>query len=113
MPLNAEMLAESDEADELFDDGEDADAAKPVDVGKEADAVPVEAVAETEGEPGGSASTGKTVLVADDSRLIRVAVRKIVEQLGHEVIEAADGAEAIVQAMARKPDPIRPQPVVV
>jgi len=106
MPLNAEMLAESDEADELFDDGEDADAAKPVDVGKEADAVPVEAVAETEGEPGERASTGKTVLVADDSRLIRVAVRKIVEQLGHEVIEAADGAEAIVQAMAREPDMI-------
>jgi len=94
MPLNAEMMAESDEADELFDDGE------------EADAVPVKAVAETEGEPGGSSSTGKTVLTADDSRLIRVAVRKIVEQLGHEVIEAADGAEAIVQAMGRKPDMI-------
>lgn len=59
MSLNAEMMAEFDEADELFDDGEEAD-----------------------------------------------AVRKIVEQLGHEVIETADGAEVIVQAVGRKPDMI-------
>ena len=91
------MMAES-EVDELFGDPDEADANEPADDEGPADA--------SESAGGGSSASGKTVLVADDSRMIRVAVRKIVEKLGHEVIEAADGAEAIVQAMARNPDMI-------
>ena len=90
-------MAES-EVDELFGDPDEADANEPADDEGQADA--------SESAGGGSSASGKTVLVADDSRMIRVAVRKIVEALGHEVIEAADGAEAIVQAMARNPDMI-------
>ena len=89
-------MVESEELDELFDDPDEADAAKLADDEAQEDAT----------ETAGGAPSGKTILVADDSRLIRVAVRKIVEELGHEVIEAADGAEAIVQAMARNPDMI-------
>ena len=37
----------------------------------------------------------KTCLIVDDSRIIRKVARRILEDLGFEVIEAADGAEAI------------------
>ena len=37
----------------------------------------------------------KTCLVVDDSRVIRKVARRILEDLGFEVAEAADGAEAL------------------
>lgn len=39
--------------------------------------------------------TPKTCLIVDDSRIIRKVARRIVEGLGFEVDEAADGAEAL------------------
>ena len=36
-----------------------------------------------------------TCLIVDDSRIIRKVARRIVEGLGYEVDEAADGAEAL------------------
>lgn len=37
----------------------------------------------------------KTCLIVDDSRIIRKVARRIVESLGFEVDEAADGADAV------------------
>jgi two-component system chemotaxis response regulator CheY len=37
----------------------------------------------------------KTCLVVDDSRVIRKVARRILEELGFEVAEASDGAEAL------------------
>ena len=37
----------------------------------------------------------KTCLVVDDSRVIRKVARRILEQLGFEICEAGDGAEAL------------------
>jgi CheY-like chemotaxis protein len=44
--------------------------------------------------------SGMTVLVADDEPSVRSAVRKILEQAGHHVLEAEDGRAAV--AMFRK-----------
>jgi len=44
------------------------------------------------------------VLVADDSRVVRAAVRRELERAGFEVLEAADGVEAAVLALGRRPD---------
>jgi len=44
------------------------------------------------------------VLVVDDSSDIRWALRDLLENAGHEVIEAADGAEAVERALAEGPD---------
>jgi len=41
---------------------------------------------------------GKTVLSVDDSASIRQMVRLTLQGAGYEVIEAADGAEALVKA---------------
>ena len=46
----------------------------------------------------------QTVLIADDEAQIREILRIYFEKEGFKVIEAADGAEAIVQAQAGKPD---------
>lgn len=45
-----------------------------------------------------------TCLIVDDSRIIRKVARRIVEGLGYEVDEAADGAEALAQCSAALPD---------
>lgn len=45
----------------------------------------------------------KTCLIVDDSRIIRKVARRIVEGLGFEVDEAADGAEALTYCMAAMP----------
>lgn len=39
----------------------------------------------------------KTILVVDDSPLIRKAIRRIIEPLGFAVVEAANGIEALAE----------------
>ncbi len=46
----------------------------------------------------------KTCLVVDDSRVIRKVSRRILEDLGFEVAEAADGVEAMAWCSAVTPD---------
>ncbi len=48
----------------------------------------------------------KTCLVVDDSRVIRKVARRILEDLGFEVAEAADGVEALAWCTAVMPDAI-------
>ena len=48
----------------------------------------------------------KTCLIIDDSRIIRKVARRIVEGLGFEVDEAADGAEALAWCASEMPDVI-------
>lgn len=48
----------------------------------------------------------KTCLVVDDSRVIRKVSRRILEDLGFEVAEAADGVEAMAWCTAVMPDVI-------
>ena len=46
----------------------------------------------------------KTCLVVDDSRVIRKIARRILEDLGFEVAEAADGMEALAWCRGVMPD---------
>lgn len=46
----------------------------------------------------------KTILVADDKASSRELVRAVLEHCGYQVVEAADGAEAVAQARATGPD---------
>jgi len=46
----------------------------------------------------------RTCLIVDDSRIIRKVARRIVEGLGFEVDEAADGAEALAYCIGAMPD---------
>jgi two-component system chemotaxis response regulator CheY len=46
----------------------------------------------------------RTCLIVDDSRIIRKVARRIVEGLGFEVDEAADGAEALSYCGSAMPD---------
>jgi len=48
----------------------------------------------------------KTCLVVDDSRVMRKVARRILEDLGFEVAEAADGAEGLAWCRAMMPDVI-------
>lgn len=48
----------------------------------------------------------KTCLVVDDSRVIRKVARRILEDLGFQVAEAADGADALAFCRAAMPDAI-------
>jgi len=48
----------------------------------------------------------KTCLVVDDSRVIRKVARRILEDLGFEVAEAADGADALAWCGTAMPDVI-------
>ena len=48
----------------------------------------------------------KTCLVVDDSRVIRKVARRILEDLGYEVAEAADGLEALAWCQAAMPQAI-------
>lgn len=48
----------------------------------------------------------KTCLIVDDSRIIRKVARRIVEALGFEVDEAADGADAIAFCSGAMPEVI-------
>ena len=46
----------------------------------------------------------RTCLIVDDSRIIRKVARRIVEGLGFEVDEAADGAEALAYCASAMPE---------
>jgi two-component system chemotaxis response regulator CheY len=48
----------------------------------------------------------KTCLVVDDSRVIRKVARRILEDLGFDVAEAGDGAEALAWCRVMMPDAI-------
>ncbi len=48
----------------------------------------------------------KTCLVVDDSRVIRKVARRIIEDMGFEVTEAGDGAEALAWCRASMPEAI-------
>ena len=48
----------------------------------------------------------KLCLVVDDSRVVRKVARRILEDLGFEVAEAGDGAEALAWARTAMPDVI-------
>jgi two-component system chemotaxis response regulator CheY len=48
----------------------------------------------------------KTCLVVDDSRVIRKVARRILEDLGFETAEAADGMEAMAWCRTAMPDAI-------
>ena len=48
----------------------------------------------------------KSCLVVDDSRIVRRVARKILEELGFECVEAADGEEAIKACRETMPDVI-------
>jgi two-component system chemotaxis response regulator CheY len=45
-----------------------------------------------------------SILVADDDRLVRVTLRKILESAGYTLFEAKDGAEAVDIYRKRRPD---------
>jgi len=44
------------------------------------------------------------ILVADDDAAVRCFLREVLEQGGHEVIEAADGKQALRQARSERVD---------
>lgn len=46
----------------------------------------------------------RTCLIVDDSRIIRKVARRIIESLGFEVDEAADGADALAFCAATMPE---------
>ena len=48
----------------------------------------------------------KTCLVVDDSRVIRKVARRILEDIGFEIAEAADGMEALAWCRAAMPDAV-------
>ena len=48
----------------------------------------------------------KSCLIVDDSRVIRMVARRILEQLSFEIEEAVDGKEAMSACMKRMPDAI-------
>jgi len=48
----------------------------------------------------------KTCLVVDDSRVIRKGARRILEGLGFEIAEAADGVEAMAWCRTAMPEAI-------
>ncbi len=48
----------------------------------------------------------KSCLIVDDSKVIRMVARKILQELSFETVEAADGQEAVDQCTAKMPDAI-------
>lgn len=44
------------------------------------------------------------ILVVDDTSFMRLAIKKIIEPMGHSIVEAKDGNEAISQFTAFKPE---------
>ncbi len=48
----------------------------------------------------------KTCLIVDDSKVVRMVARKILEELEFEIVEAADGMEAMEECGRKMPDAI-------
>jgi len=48
----------------------------------------------------------KQCLVVDDSRVIRTVARRILEQLGFQIVEAADGRQALDACQKHMPEAI-------
>ena len=48
----------------------------------------------------------KTCLVVDDSKVIRMVARRILEELSFEVWEAVDGQEALDKCLEQMPDAV-------
>lgn len=46
------------------------------------------------------------VLIADDDRLIRAMLAGVLAELGHTVVEAANGADAVALAVRERPDAV-------
>ena len=46
----------------------------------------------------------KTCLIVDDSRVIRKVARRILEDLGFQILEAGDGEEALAHCRGAMPD---------
>jgi two-component system alkaline phosphatase synthesis response regulator PhoP len=46
----------------------------------------------------------RTILIADDNQQIRMLVKAALMSLGHELVEATDGENALETAIARVPD---------
>lgn len=44
------------------------------------------------------------ILVTDDAAFMRMMLKNILEEAGHEIVEASNGIEAIEQYEAHKPD---------
>ena len=47
-----------------------------------------------------------TVLIADDAAFIRMRSASLVKELGHDVLEAANGAEAVAIYKRHRPDAV-------
>ncbi|MCK9494323.1 MAG: response regulator [Dehalococcoidia bacterium] len=47
-----------------------------------------------------------TILIADDAAFMRMKSAQVVQALGHEVIEASDGVEAVTYFKERSPDAV-------
>ncbi len=47
-----------------------------------------------------------TILIADDAAFMRMRSSQLVKELGHEVVEAEDGAEAVEAYKQHKPDAV-------
>jgi len=50
--------------------------------------------------------TVRTCLVVDDSRVIRKVARRILEEMGFDIGEAADGSEALAWCRSAMPDAV-------
>ncbi len=48
----------------------------------------------------------KSCLIVDDSRVIRMVARRILEELDFEISEAVDGQEALIQCKEKMPDAV-------
>lgn len=48
----------------------------------------------------------KSCLIVDDSKVIRMVARKILQELGFETLEAADGEEALHACQKKLPDAV-------
>ncbi|MCY0878903.1 MAG: response regulator [Firmicutes bacterium] len=44
-----------------------------------------------------------TILIADDAAFMRMRLRKLLEEAGHDVIEAANGREAVAKYQEHRP----------
>lgn len=58
----------------------------------------------TQPTTGASPREGRRVLVADDSAAVRTSLADLLQELGHEVRAAADGAEAVTMAEEWRPE---------